>query len=252
MYKLAIVDDETEIRNGLCNYFPWQQLGFTVVSQLENGLQVLEYLKDQTVDVILCDIKMPFMNGLELAKELQCRNSTVKIIFLSGYREFDYAREALQYGVKDYIVKPTKYDELIKVFSRIKADLDREKLVPATPQVYSKTPEGCNYNEKIIAIVKNYLNENYQTATLEDAAKLIHMNPFYLSKFFKDKTGENFSDCLISVRMNKAAQLLNDIAFKTYEISELVGYSNPKNFTRTFKRYFGKTPKDFRSSTPIN
>ncbi|TCL70021.1 helix-turn-helix protein [Hydrogenispora ethanolica] len=244
MYRLIIVDDEAEIRAGLCNYFPWNQLGFEVAGQFENGLQALEYIESCPVDVLLCDIRMPFMSGLELAKELNARGSQVKILLLSGYREFDYAREALEYGVKDYIIKPTKYDELIKSFSKIKAELDREK-APKEPA--EKAGEGIGYNEKVIATVKNYLQDNFQTATLEEAAQLVHMNPFYLSKFFKDKTGENFSDFLIAVRMERAARFLNDIAYKTYEISEMVGYSNPKNFTRTFKKYFGKTPKEFRN-----
>ncbi len=247
MYKLVIVDDEAEIRDGLCNYFPWEQLGFEVASQFENGLQALEFIRQNKVDVLLCDIKMPFMNGLELARELKLCNSEVKILLLSGYREFDYARQALEYGVKDYIVKPTKYDELIKVFSKIKMELDKETNQNET--FIHKPAQGSNYHEKIIMTIKAYLQENFQNATLEEAANLVHMNPFYLSKFFKDKTKENFSDYLIAVRMEKAAQLLNDISYKTYEISELVGYSNPKNFTRTFKKYFGKTPKEFRNSS---
>ncbi len=247
MYKLVIVDDEAEIRDGLCNYFPWEQLGFEVASQFENGLQALEFIRQNKVDVLLCDIKMPFMNGLELARELKLCNSEVKILLLSGYREFDYARQALEYGVKDYIVKPTKYDELIKVFSKIKMELDKETNQNET--FIHKPAQGSNYNDKIIMTIKGYLQENFQNATLEEAANLVHMNPFYLSKFFKDKTKENFSDYLIAVRMEKAAQLLNDISYKTYEISELVGYSNPKNFTRTFKKYFGKTPKEFRNSS---
>ncbi|HBF36398.1 MAG TPA: DNA-binding response regulator [Firmicutes bacterium] len=246
MYKLVIVDDETEIRDGLCNYFPWDQLGFKVTAQFENGLQALEYLQHETIDVLLCDIKMPFMNGLELAKELKVRNSRVKILLLSGYREFDYAREAMEYGVRDYIVKPTKYDELIKVFSKIKMELDKETV--NIDSAIDKATESSNYNEKIITMIKGYLQDNFQNATLEEAANLVHMNPFYLSKFFKDKTKENFSDYLITVRMEKAAQLLKDIVYKTYEISEKVGYSNPKNFTRTFKKYYGKTPKEFRNS----
>jgi two-component system response regulator YesN len=245
MYKLIIVDDEAEIRNGLCNYFPWGQLGFQIVAQFENGLQTLEYLKNNpSADCLLCDIKMPFMGGLELAKELSGHNSKIKIIFLSGHRDFEYAREALAYQVKDYILKPTKYEELIKVFSRLKTELDQSQAHNASPHLPA---DGGNYNEKIISVIKTYLQKNYPAATLEEAARLVHMNPYYLSKFFKDKTGENFSDYLLAVRMDKAAELLNDIAYKTYEISEMVGYSNPKNFTRTFKKYFGKTPKQFRN-----
>lgn len=245
MYKLVIVDDESEIREGLCNYFPWKHLGFEIEAEFADGVQALEYLLRYPVDVILCDIKMPFMTGLELTKELYLRKSTVKTVLLSGYQEFDYAREALRYGVKEYIVKPTKYDELIKVFSKIKEELDLDQAKQESSA--SEFTDGNNYNEKVITTIKLYIQQNYQTANLEEAAQLVHMNPFYLSKFFKDKTGENFSDFLLAVRMKQAAELLNDISYKTYEISEQVGYSNPKNFTRTFKKFFGKTPKEFRN-----
>jgi two-component system response regulator YesN len=76
---------------------------------------------------------------------------------------------------------------------------------------------------------------------------LVHMNPYYISKFFKNKSGENFSDYLIRIRMNKAAELLQDYNFKIYEVSELVGYSSTKHFTRTFKKTFGKNPKEYRN-----
>lgn len=248
MYKLIIVDDEAEIRDGLGHYFPWSQLGFEIVAQLENGLQALNFIENNPVDVMLCDIRMPFMDGLELAKVLHSKNSKVKILLLSGYREFEYAREALRYGVKDYLIKPSRYDELIKVFSNIKQELEFESEQPEKLPSSDSWNQGCNYTEKVIVVIKTYIQENFQTATLEEAAQLVHMNSFYLSKFFKDKTGENFSDYLLSIRMKKAAQLLNDISYKTYEVSEMIGYSNSKNFTRTFKKYFGKTPKEFRST----
>jgi len=247
MYKLIIVDDESEICNGLCNYFPWGELGFEIVAQLENGLQAWKFIQNNPIDVMLCDIKMPFMNGLELAKEIHTHNIKIKVLLLSGYREFDYAREALRYNVCDYITKPAKYDELIKVFSKIKKELDCALLKPDASS--DELTNGCNHNKKIIQTIRNYIQENFQTANLEEAAQLVHMNPFYLSKFFKDKTGENFSDYLINIRMKQAARLLTDISYKTYEISEQVGYSNPKNFTRTFKKFFGKTPKEFRNSS---
>jgi two-component system response regulator YesN len=246
MYQLIIVDDEAEIRDGLCKYFPWKQLGFEIAALLENGLQALEYIESEPVDVMLCDIKMPFMNGLDLAKELHAKNSAVKILLLSGYREFEYAQEALRYGVKDYLLKPTKYDELVKVFTKIKKELDKEAFARGTPVA---AEDGRTYNEQVIDLIKSYLRDNLQTATLEEAARLVHMSPVYLSKFFKEKTGENFSNFLMALRMEKAARLLRDISYKTYEISELVGYSNSNNFTRTFKKFFGKTPKEFRNSS---
>lgn len=240
MYKLLIADDEYEIRNGLSNYFPWGDVGFTVVSQADNGTQVMAYTERHEVDVILCDIRMPIMTGIDVARELYLKKSPIKVIFLSGYKDFEFAQQALIYGVKNYIVKPTKYDELMNIFLSIREELDQEKKKDAAQ-------EGA-VSDKVISVIKNYVKECYRDAALEGAADLVHMSPYYISKYFKQKTGENFSDYVISVKMEKAAQFLKEIDYKTYEISEMIGYSNPKNFTRTFKKYFGKSPREFRNA----
>lgn len=237
MYRLLIADDEYEIRNGLCKFFPWDAIGFKVVGQVENGQQALEFIKRENVDAVLCDIMMPVMTGLELAKILHESKSKVKIIFFSGYQDFKYAQKAIEYGVNSYILKSTNYNELIRVFSNVKRNLDEEN---------KSEPDNLNFNEKIIYIIKKYVNENYRDVTLEDLTKLVHMNPDYISKFFKQKTNQNFSDYLIEVRMKNAARLLDDVRYKIYEISDMVGYSNSFNFTRTFKNYFGMSPSEYR------
>lgn len=244
MYQLLIADDEFEIRNGLSQYFPWDELGYEIASLVENGREVLDVVARQPIDVILCDIQMPVMSGIDVARELHQQNSPVKIVFLSGYREFEYAQQALLYGVKSYIVKPTKYNELENIFRKLKVELDQSKgsQSPSDPvEKESAAPET------VIAKVKSYLEQNYRDATLDDAARLVHMNPYYLSKYFKKKTGENFSDYLIRVKMEKAKEFLMDVNNRTYTISEMVGYSNVKNFTRTFRKYVGKSPREFRN-----
>lgn len=250
MYKLLVVDDENESRNLLCSYFPWLDLGFEIVDQLENGKLALEYILNNPVDVILCDIKMPFLDGIGLAKEIFNRKLKVKIIFLSAYKDFEYARNALVYGVSHYIVKPSKYNEIFEVFSSLKETFDKEHSIDKSNGFDMKInplKDLSNYDSKIISFVKDYVNENYKGAKLEDIAEKVHMNPNYLSQFFKQKTGECFSNYLIKVKMNRAAELLDDIKYKTYEISEIVGYSNTKNFTRTFKNFYGKSPKEYRN-----
>ena len=251
MYNLIIVDDELEIKNGLCNYFPWNEIGFQVAGQFSNGLEAFQYLLEFPADIVLCDIRMPFMTGIDLARELRERKINVDIVFLSGYREFDYAQQALIYGVKNYIVKPTKYRELVDVFTRIKTELDLRRETAGSsspPSGKTPAPETQGYYEKIIKTVKDYTSENYKDATLEEASRLVHLSPYYLSKLFKEKTEENFSDFLIRTKMQKARELLNDIQYKTYEISDLVGYKNSNNFTRTFKKYFGHTPSFYRNN----
>jgi YesN/AraC family two-component response regulator len=208
-------------------------------------------LESERIDVLLCDIRMPVMSGIEVAKELHERSSPVKVVFLSGYKDFEYAKLALIYGVKNYVVKPTQYDELAAVFQEIKSQLDQERRnaanqeprEPPEPQPESAPP---GEPDKVVSCVKAYVGQHYDKATLEDAAKLVHMNPYYLSKYFKQRTLENFSDYVNRVKMEQAASLLESLHYKIYEVSELTGYSNAKNFTRSFKKFYGVSPKRFR------
>jgi YesN/AraC family two-component response regulator len=241
MYNLLIIDDEYEIRIGLANYFPWQDVGFTAVGSLESAHKALDFIKDNPVDVVLCDIKMPRMSGLELAKSLYNENSGVEVVLLSGYKEFDFAREALEYKVFDYLLKPVTYENIHKTFNALRTELDKKSIPP-------NNAEKPKEIEGIITAIKSYIDKNYATTSLEDTAAFIHMNPNYLSRLFRQKTGEYYSDYLFRIKMRKAVDLMNNHELKTYHISEMVGYNNPNNFTRAFKKLFGKAPKDYRNS----
>ncbi|MDF2834588.1 MAG: response regulator [Paenibacillus sp.] len=242
-YKLLLADDEAEIRNGLSQYFPWSEVGFELVGQCDNGREAMEFLQGHEVDALLCDIRMPIMSGLDVARALHEAKSRVKVLFLSGYRDFEYAKQAIVYDVKSYIVKPTKYQELFEAFTSLKMELDQERGAGGA---------DASFNEKVVRTIRDYVAANYSRASLENAASLVHMNPHYVSKYFKEKTGENFSDYVVSVRMNKAAELLKDIRYKTYQVSEMVGYSYAKNFTRTFKRFHGMSPREFRQLSGLD
>ncbi|MCL6459616.1 MAG: response regulator [Gorillibacterium sp.] len=251
MYKLVVIDDEKEARDNICNYFPWHELGFQIVAKLENGKQGIEFFEKDTADVLLCDIRMPLLSGLDLAEWMNERNLKAKVVLISGHRDFEYAQRALQFGVKNYIVKPVTYNELTSVFTKLSLDLQEESKATslAEPEARkNKVMLGCNINDKIVAVVYTYVQEQFKDATLDAAAELVHLHPNYLSQLFYKTMGQYFSDYVIQVKMEKAAELLNEIQYKTYEVSEMVGYSNAKNFTRTFKKYFGKNPRQFRQS----
>lgn len=250
-FKMVIVDDEIATREALCNYFPWSELGFEVVNQFDNGKQALDFIKHNPLHVVFSDIRMPVMTGIELAKELFELKLQTKIIFLSGYADFEFAKQALIYGVKDYILKPAQYRELYEVFTRIKTELESFDAGshPQIPSQDAKEIKGYNYDEEVIAIIKCYIEKHYWDANLSEASSLVCMNPSYLSNYFKQKTGQNFTDYLQTVRMQKSLEQLKDIHKKVYEVSDNVGFSNPKNFTRSFKQYFGVTPMEFRKGT---
>jgi two-component system response regulator YesN len=247
MYRVFVVDDEYEIRKGLINFFPWEMLGFQVAGQAENGKQALDLILKSagTIDVLLTDIKMPVMGGIELVKHLNENGIKLKVILLSAYNDFEYARDGLKLGVYDYALKPTEYKNLIQTFSRLKQQLDQQKELLSDK---SEADYPQNYKSKLISTAKQYLKINYATTNLEDTARYVNLSPCYLSTIFKEETGIGFSDYLIKVKMENAARLLLDINYKIYEISELVGYSNAKNFTRVVKKFYGVSPREYRNS----
>ncbi|WP_019637363.1 response regulator transcription factor [Paenibacillus fonticola] len=254
MFNLLIVDDEAETREALCSYFPWDEIGFHIVGQVNNGQEALHFIAEkERVDIVLTDIKMPVMSGIELAEHLYNSSRHIKVVFISGYRDFEYAQKALHYRVKNYVLKPAKYHMLMEVFLKLKEEMEAEGALPAQ-KAEAAGPAGPadlagprNDESLIICKIKSYVKENYKDASLDEVARQVHMNANYLSFFFKQKTGQNFSDYLISTKMEVAVNLLQNVSYKTYEISEMVGYSNAKNFTRTFKSYYGKTPSEYRN-----
>lgn len=245
MYRVIVVDDEEKIREGIVNLFPWESIGFQIIENFSNGKDALEWLKQENkVDVVMTDIRMPGMDGITLSSHLS--DYQTKVVYFSSYHTFEYAKSAILNRVVDYLVKPIKYEELVQCFERIKQMLDEEHTV-VMEVAKEDTFVPPSYYESIIQRITDYLEDSYREATLEDAARQVHLSASYLSRLFKEKVGVNFSDYLMKVRMEKAKNLLGDISYKQYEIAYRVGYDNPKNFSRAFKTYYGISPKDFRN-----
>ena len=126
MYRLMLVDDEPEIRDGLQEIIHWEQEGFQVVGVAENGLEALQVAQAVSPDLVVTDIRMPFMDGLEMARRMRQMLPTVQFVVLSGYDEFDYARQAIQIQIKDYVLKPISSEEFVQVLRRVKSHLDED------------------------------------------------------------------------------------------------------------------------------
>lgn len=121
-----IVDDEAEVREGIAHKIDWASLGFEVVAEAENGLEALEKAESMEVDLLLTDIKMPFMDGLTMVGEFSLLHPSAKVIIFSGFDDMDYARQAIKLGVAEYVLKPVNAEELTDILKRIKRTLDRE------------------------------------------------------------------------------------------------------------------------------
>lgn len=125
-YKILLADDEEEIREGIVQKIDWENLGYTVVGSAENGLEALEKAEHLRPDVVITDIRMPFMDGLELGEKLRVFLPSAKLIFFSGYDDFEYAQKAIQLNAAEYILKPVNAAELTETLKKLKSRMDLE------------------------------------------------------------------------------------------------------------------------------
>lgn len=246
MYRVIIADDEEYVRMGIAEVVDWHSMGFEIVRCMSDGREVIDYLQSHEVDVVLTDIKMTFVSGLDVAQYVHRGKRGERVVLLSGYQEFKLAKEAIQYQVVHYLLKPTDVNELVSVFQEIKRDLDGSGTRDEQPD---ETTHAGNAVESLhIRVAKEYMENHFASdISLVTVAESVGLSTVYLSKLFKQATGENFSDCLTRIRIEKAKQYLLDPRYKIYEISGMVGYQNLKHFYKLFKRMSGVTPSEFRN-----
>ena len=235
MLNLVIVDDEFEIVNGLSNYFPWNDIGYVISGSFTSPTEAFDFITEKgKTDVLLTDIRMPEMSGIELCRKvLEVRPST-RCVIISGYREFEYARSCMELGIRDFIVKPTKYNEIRDVFSKIRDEL--------TAVVNDRT------EHRTIVKVREYVLRNLDHSSLEEAADYVGLNPFYLSSLFHKETGEKFAEFAFRAKMEEARRLLEQSSVTIQEISNRLGYMNSNSFSRAFRTYYGTNPKSIRDN----
>jgi len=245
LYSIVIVDDEAETRNGIANYFPWESVGFAVVCTCSGGEDALRYLRANQVDVLVTDIQMPSMNGIEFVSKLREENDAIKIVFLSIHQNFNYARKALDLNVSGYLVKPTKYRDLMEFFTKLKKTLDAQR-IPGAQKIAPDRHE--DYYDMRLSSIREYVNQNIRDVSLKSTAHFAYMNPSYLCSFFKKYSGMGFYDYVTQQKMKRAAELLRNINSRISDVAQKVGYNNPNSFSRAFKQFYGMTPMEYRNA----
>ena len=236
--KIIIIDDEPKIRKGLgkiLNMHP----GWTVLDTFSEGESAIRFLESNPVDVVITDIHMPGMTGLDMIARIRESNRKVSFVILSGYGRFEYAQRAIDLGVKKFLMKPTSPEEVTQALEQIESEMtDR------APSTLAQKPT----NNLVIMRAKEYIDLNYRRKfTLTDMANALYISPNYLSDLFKKHTGMKFSDYLLEVRMEKSKEYLMDIQYKVGDISALVGFSDARYFSSTFRKRYGMSPLEFRN-----
>jgi len=348
MITTLIVEDESLIRKSLIKLISDSGREFSVIGEASNGSEGLELCKRFRPHLVITDIKMPELNGLDLIKNVKMFGIQCEFVILSGYGDFVFAQEAISYGVIDYLLKPIKTEQLYKTlqkvknkFNEIQVDwgkydqwlnyssdeatklssllwsmneteslklinnfnqqwiLDTESIVQLRSrtieflsrvnvqlQSYTKIdiPEvdkkvihniissgkdirayNSNYISTLIKVIREnrnfssqqnikravkYIENNYKDneLSLQVVADHVNLSAPYLSQIFKQNVGISFSQYLIQYRMEMAKQLLSNPDCKAYDIPELIGYMDYAHFTKSFKKVYGVTPREFRKS----
>ncbi len=256
MLKVLIVEDEDMIRKGLIHTMDWTGMECSVVGEARNGKEGLEKMKDLMPDVVITDIRMPKMTGIEMleaGKEI----GDFKSIILTSYSEFAYAQKAINLRVSDYLLKPIDEEELFKVISKVKKELNEkhtyDKLLEKTKDksevelvdldIYIHQGKEINpYVKKSIEAIREHYD---MKLSIEGVAENLGVSNSYLSRKFKEETSQTFLEMLHKYRLQKAIELLEEGFYRVYEISDKVGFGEYKNFCAIFKKYTGMAPTEF-------
>ena len=236
--KILIVDDEPKIRKGLCKIVEMHP-GWYVPQSFADAESAIAFLRDNGADVVITDIHMPGLTGLDMIEQMRSACPKVVFIILTGYGKFEYAQRAIDLGVKKYLMKPTSPNEITAALEQIEADTPRKKHAAA----FQKPT-----NNLIILRAMEYVDLHYRDRfTLRDMAAALYISPNYLSDLFKKNTGMRLSDYITEVRLEKAREYLMDVHYKVRDISTLVGISDPRYFSSVFRKKYGMTPMEFRN-----
>lgn len=254
MYKVMIVDDEPIIVEGLSRSIPWDKWNCQVVATAHDGLEGKKLIEEKKPDIVFMDICMPEMDGLNMIAALDSQFPNLEVSVLTGFRDFEYAQQAIRLGVTRFLLKPSNMDELEEAIGAMCANLKKkgitgEECVTAEPSDSEEAEERESASSSfIVKNALNYIEENYtQKLTLSEVAEKTYVSQWHLSKLLNRHTGQSFSDILNHVRIEHAKELLKDPALRIGDISEQVGFLDLAHFSRVFKKQEGVSANEYRN-----
>ncbi len=249
MYKVAIIDDEPIIVEGISRMIKWDQYSCKIAATANDGIEGAQIIRKYRPNIIITDISMPDMDGLSMIAGLKSEFPNMEISILTGYRKFEYAQKAIRLGVTRFLLKPSNMEELEEAISSMVNNL-KEKHIQAEEE---EAAEEERYdNEASNFIVNNamkYIEQNYpHKITLSEVAEKTYVSQWHLSKLLNRNLGQNFSEILNNVRIREAQKLLRDPSLRIGDIAERVGFVDMAHFSRVFKKNVGISANEYRNT----
>lgn len=242
MIDLLVVDDEKWIRKGVIAKLNKSHLNFKNIFEASNGSDAIRIIEENSPNVVITDIIMPKIDGLELIEYTNNMMFDASFIVISGYSEFSYAQRAINLGAKGYILKPITQDKLVSIIDKVIQD----KLNP-------EIGERINCELDMITKVKRYILDNYsEDITVKGIAEYFSVNSNYLSSLFSKETGETITKYITRIRIEEACWILQRSDEPICNVSFRVGYKDNQYFHRVFKKLKGKTPLDYKNQYKVD
>ena len=242
MYKIFLADDEIWVIMGLKKLIEKIGAPFQVVGEASNGVMALEEIEKKKPDVLITDIRMPGMDGLELMKEIRKKKLDTKVVLVSGYAEFDYSQKAIRMGAVDYLLKPVEAETFAKVLENLEKMLDERGGKQEEQPEEILNPSAL---ENIVEEIQSRYNENI---TLTGFSEKHNISAGHLSNLLKERLGMSFSEYITAKRVQKAKELLADERLSVEKVANEVGYKDYFYFTKVFKKAVGISPSKYRKN----
>lgn len=252
-YRIIVIDDEPWALSYMRKVFDRRDLGFAVCGAFSNAESAIRQLPTLSPHVIITDIQLPKITGLELLKILHNMVPECVVVIVSAYSDFSYAQEALRHHAFDYCVKPVNIQDAQLLLQRLAVHLQKRELfpivLPSSDMPSQTAPSGnpiadSSFHE-LLVYVKTHFTDRL---LLKDLAEQFSLTPNYCSSLFTKTTGMAFSQYLTRLRMEKASQLLENKDLTIREIAQLTGYDDLIYFSKVFKKYYSLTPSQYRES----
>lgn len=244
MLKVLVADDETVVRRGIVLGVDWAAMGCVIVGEAANGLEGIQAVERYKPNLIITDVRMPKMDGIEMLRELRRRGCQAHAILLTAYSDFEYVRSALQLGADDYLLKPFRNQELAAAVERV-----RQKVQERWEKGNDiELPLVKGDKSKYVLKALEYISAHYADSgiSITTIANHLGVSEGHLSHVFKKETNYTVVGYLTQYRIHMATKLLRDRNHKVYEVAELVGYKDVAYFGSIFKKLTGVSPSEYQ------
>ncbi len=255
MIRCIIAEDEHILRKGLILTTDWNSLDCEIIGEAKNGQEALDLFIKYKPDLLITDIRMPILNGLQVIEKAKHYHDA-EFIIMSGYDDFSYAKQAIHLGVSEFLCKPLDEDEFVDSILHVKKKLEKNSVSLFYPKkdtpkhspdslesfILNNSSKNRYINKAIQYIVEKY----HEDISLKDLCKHLLISESYLTKLFKEHLNYSFIDYLARCRISKACELLAEPDKKIYLIAEQVGYKDQRYFSVIFKKITHLTPKEYR------